>query len=211
MLDIIKKIKYWLIFFLVNIFFLDEIFALLFMICVLGNEKLMAIKTLIALPYCIFVIANKFYLLPLICYISIKYIKQEEIVDFFIKWKSSFKIQILYLIIAFVSMPILYTILSLDDLGKYSIYELFKTYFVLNIQMGLYQAYLILYFYWFIEYIFKSNKYLKSLKQNKILPLLQDIFILIQCLKLKSIIDFIKKHWLFAIIVAISITIVMLI
>ena len=108
-------------------------------------------------------------------------------------------------------MPILYTILSLDDLGKYSIYELFKTYFVLNIQMGLYQAYLILYFYWFIEYIFKSNKYLKSLKQNKILPLLQDIFILIQCLKLKSIIDFIKKHWLFAIIVAISITIVMLI
>ena len=49
MLDIIKKIKYWLIFFLVNIFFLDEIFALLFMICVLGNEKLMAIKTLIAL------------------------------------------------------------------------------------------------------------------------------------------------------------------
>ena len=102
-------------------------------------------------------------------------------------------------------MPILYTLLSLSKLEKYSLYELFKTYFDLNLKMGLYQAYLILYFYWFIEYIFENNNYLKSFKQNKIMPLIQDFFILMKCLNIKSIIDFIKRYWLFIIIIMILI------
>ena len=204
-MGMVKKFKYLLIFFLINIFLLDQLCALFFMISVIHNDKLMAIKTILTLPYMCFVIVNKFYLLPLICYFIINYSHQQNIVKFFLKWKSSLKRQILYLGIIFIVMPILYTLLSFSKLEKYSLYELFKTYFDLNLKMGLYQAYLILYFYWFIECIFETNKYLKSFKQNKITPLLQDIFIIIKCLKLKSIVDFIKKHWLFMTIIMIFI------
>jgi len=204
-MNMVKKFKYLLIFILINILLLDQISALFIMISVIHNVKLMAIKTILALPYMCFVIVNKFYLLPLICYFTINYSHQQTIVKFFLKWKSSLKRQILYSGIIFLVMPILYTLLSLSKLEKYSLYELFKTYFDLNLKMGLYQAYLILYFYWFIEYIFENNNYLKSFKQNKIMPLIQDFFILMKCLNIKSIIDFIKKHWLFIIIIMILI------
>jgi len=210
-MNVMKKFGYILIFFLINVLFLDQISAFLFMISVTDNDKLMAIKTIIALPYVFFVTVNKFYLLPLMCYFSVKYWHQQKIANFFLKWKSSLKRQILYLGIIFILMPILYTFLSLSKLEKYSLYELFKTYFVLNVRIGLYQAYLILYFYWFIEYVFENNKHLKSFKQNKITPLLHDIFILIKCLNLKNMINFIKKHWLFVIIVMILINIIPLI
>ena len=201
-----KKFKYLLIFFLINILLLDQISALFFMISVIDNDNLMAIKTIIALPYMCFVIVNKFYLLPLICHFSIKYSHQQEIVNFILNWKASKKRQLFYILIILIIMPILYTLLSLSKLEKDSLYELFRTSFGLNMQMGLYQAYLILYFYWFIEYLFENNKYLKSFKQNKITPLLHDIFILMKCLNLKSIIDFIKKHWLFVIVIVVLIT-----
>lgn len=204
-MNMAKNFKYLLIFFLINILLLDQISALFFMISVIHNVKLMAIKTILALPYMCFVIVNKFYLLPLICYFTINYSHQQNIVKFFLKWKSSLKRQILYLGIIFIVMPILYTLLSLSKLEKYSLYELFKTYFDLNLKMGLYQAYLILYFYWFIEYIFENNNYLKSFKQNKIMPLIQDFFILMKCLNIKSVLDFIKRHWLFIIIIIILI------
>ena len=174
-MNMVKNFKYLLIFFLINILLLDQISALFFMISVIHNVKLMAIKTILALPYMCFVIVNKFYLLPLICYFTISYSHQQNIVKFFLKWKSSLKRQILYLGIIFLVMPILYTLLS------------------------------ILYFYWFIEYIFENNNYLKSFKQNKIMPLIQDFFILMKCLNIKSIIDFIKRYWLFIIIIIILI------
>lgn len=161
---LIKSKKFNLCFFVfINVFLLDYYLPimLLFRISEYKNEEILHIFSLI---YILIVTINRLYLLPFYFCFLLKYTKSQEIKFFIQKLKLSLFRKIILLFSAFFVSPILGVFFDIILNNNYCLMSLkgsFKLGLILTPYIGLYQPYLILFLYWWLENYFKK-------KNNKI-------------------------------------------
>ena len=153
-----NNIKEFLVFLLFNFLLLDNTVALYFLISVFSNPILMSIKELIAFPYFCFVIVNKIFLLPIFYNVYHNTVKTESLRKILHDFRYSWRLKISFLLIIFIIMPLIISLVLVLSPDGYSFEEIFIENFRFNIILGAYQAYLILFLYWWIEDIVLKKK-----------------------------------------------------
>lgn len=155
----LKKSKFinLFIFIFINVFFLDYYLPVMLLFHI-SEDKSKEISQIFALLYILFVTINRLYLLPVYFKFLLKYIKNQEIKFFIHNLKLTLSYKIILLVITFFVSPILGTIF--DFILNHDIDCLigsFKLGLIFSPWLGLYQAYIILYLYWFVEDILINN------------------------------------------------------
>ena len=153
-----NNIKEFSVFLLFNFLLLDNTVALHFLISVFSNSILMSIKDLIAFPYFCFVIVNKIFLLPIFYNVYCNAVKTESLRKILDDFRYSWRLKISFLLIIFMLMPLIISLVLLLNPDEYSFEEIFIENFHFNIILGAYQAYIVLYIYWWIEDIVLKKK-----------------------------------------------------
>ena len=152
-----KFAKDLIIFLLINIFCVDLYIPLIMNFHITNNTLFQNFS----ICYCIVNFVNRFYLLPFCLLLIFKYTHSNETKKFIYCFKNNTKYQIYILILSFAISPIIGTIFSAlltQNFSYSSIIGSFQLSFIFNPFIGLYQAYLIMYFYWFIYKILKKHK-----------------------------------------------------
>ena len=199
-----NKIKLIILFIFINLFLLDGCIALMVLISTIYNTNLIELKTLLAFPYLCFVNLNKLYLLPILIVFTRKNIKTEQIQYIMDKFRNSVYVQLIILFLVFITTPFVLTVINIfiqKTIDFDTISDVFLIFFKLNIKLGSYQAYIIMYLYWLIAYFFQRIIIFKQYKRQILIPLLDDIYSLLKCLSWHNIRNFIQKHKIFCILI----------
>lgn len=192
-----NKIKLIIFFVLINFLLLDGCVVLMLLLSTVDNTNLMELKTLLGFPYFLIVNLNKLYLLPILIIFLTKNIKNVQLLNIIHKFRNSIFIQLIILLLVFLITPIILTIisaLSLNVMNFSNITNNFLIFFKLNIKLGAYQAYIIMYLYWLIALMFQKITILKRFKTQNLTPLLDDIYGLVKDLSYSNFRNFIHKH-----------------
>lgn len=150
------------IFIFINVFLIDYYLPLMLCFHILKINEYEHLNTLFFI-YIFIVTINRLYLLPLYFNFLFKNTKNQEIKFFIQDLKLSLRKKVILLFCAFLISPILGVIFDIILSSNYSLASIsgsFKLGFLFAPFVGLYQAYLILYLYWWLEKIFyfKINK-----------------------------------------------------
>ena len=151
-----KYVKEFTVFLILNCVLLDNTVALYFFIAVIKTPFLMAIKQAVALPYFYVVFFNKLLVLPVCFNIFYKYAKDKKIKRVLEDFRNSLRLKLSFLFIIFLLMPLIISLFSIIHSHGYSFYEIYAENLYLNTFLGAYQAYIVLYLYWWIKDIFKK-------------------------------------------------------
>ena len=192
-----NKITLIIFFVLINFLLLDGCVVLMLLLSTVDNTNLMELKTLLGFPYFLIVNLNKLYLLPILIIFLTKNIKNVQLLNIIHKFRNSIFIQLIILLLVFLITPIILTIisaLSLNVMNFSNITNNFLIFFKLNIKLGAYQAYIIMYLYWLIALMFQKITILKRFKTQNLTPLLDDIYGLVKDLSYSNFRNFIHKH-----------------
>ena len=152
-----------LIFISINIFLLDYYLPIMLYFHI-PTKKYEELLNNFSLVYICFVTINRLYLLPIYFKFLLKNTKRQEIKFFIQELKLSFCKKMYLLIFTFFVSPILTIIIDAILNHNYSMNSLigsFKSGLIFAPYIGLYQPYLILFFYWWLEDYCKT-KYKKS-------------------------------------------------
>lgn len=199
-----NKIKLTILFIFINLFLLDGCIVLMALISTINNIKLMELKTLLVFPYLCLVNLNKLYLLPILIVFIRKNIKNKQVKHIINKFRNSVYIQLIVLFLVFITTPFVLTVINIFILKTIDfdiISNVFLTFFKLNIKLGAYQAYIIMYIYWLLNYLFQKIMIFQQFKIQILKPLFDDILSLLKKLSYCNIHNFIFKHKIFCIFI----------
>ena len=154
-----------LIFVLLNIFFIDYYLPFMLLFHIPKQKQYAEFLNIFAIFYVFFTTINRLYLLPIYFKSLLKYTKCQEIKFLIQDIKESLHKKLVVLLITFIIPPFWGALANSILNCNYSI-----TGFVGSLQLGiifapfigLYQAYLILFIYWWLEDIWRKYQSKKS-------------------------------------------------
>ena len=152
MVKILKSdIVLFFIFIFVNLFLID--IQPVFLLEAYSYEKTGSVNKLLDI-FAWIVLLNRFYLLPLYLYIMSKYSQNIKVKEIIKTFYNSNKIKTFALLVIFVlsiCWGVVFSTILYRDFSIFSFKNLIMTATIFAPIIGLYQAYLIMYFYWWIN------------------------------------------------------------
>ena len=154
-----NKIIFMFLFIFINLFLLDLYLPIMLFFHIPQDKVAEVILSNLSFCYFCIVFINRIYLLPLYLNLWEKYTLHYDIKLFIYKLKYSLKMKLSFLLVSFFISPILCVIydfiISYSHAQKYWV-GTFELSLLFAPLLGLYQVYIIMYFYWWFEKIIKK-------------------------------------------------------